>query len=158
MLVLIGLALLNVSDALSENELFSNVASSMGLISTVIVLFAVGMSMPVLYSLANMNVADRRRELATLKVLGYHDIQCLNYTFREIFMISIFAVIVGLPISALVIDVVLRYLEFGSLQDVQWWSYVGTAIIVLISMVGINYMLYPRIKNIDMCDSLKSNE
>lgn len=158
LLVLIGLSLLNVSDALKEDELFSNVASSMGLISAVIVLFAVSMSVPVLYSLANMNVADRRRELATLKVLGYHDIQCLNYTFREIFMISILSVILGLPLSALIIDGVLHYLGFGSIADVQWWSYVLTAAIVLASMVGINYMLYPRIKAIDMCDSLKSNE
>lgn len=158
LLVLLGLSLLNVSDALKEDELFSNVASSMGLISAVIVLFAVSMSIPVLYSLASMNVVDRRRELATLKVLGYHDIQCLNYTFREIFMISVLAVIIGLPISALITDGILRYLNFGSIVDVQWWSYVCTAVIVLVSMVGINYMLYPRIKSIDMCDSLKSNE
>ena len=158
LLVLIGFALLNVSDALKEDELFSNVASSMGLISAVIVAFAISMSVPVIFSLANMNIVDRRRELATLKVLGYHDIQCLNYTFREVFMISVLAVLLGLPLSAWIVDAVLRYLEFGSIADVTWWSYALTAAVVLISMVGINYMLYPRIRAIDMCDSLKANE
>ena len=158
LLVLIGFALLNVSNALQHDELFSEVASSMGLISAVIIAFALLMSAPVLYALASMNVADRKRELATLKVLGYSDGQCLNYTFREVFMISVLAVLLGLPISALIIHFVLNYLAFGSLKDVQWWSYLATAGIILISMTGINYLLYPRIRAIDMSDSLKANE
>ncbi len=158
LLILLGFSLLNVSDAMKEDELFSDVASSMGLISTVIVLLAIGMTVPILYALANMNIEDRKREIATLKVLGYHDIQCLNYTFREILITSIIAVIVGLPVSALITDAALRFIGFGSVKDVLWWSYVLDATIVLATTVGINYMLFPRIRKIDMNSSLKAVE
>ena len=158
LLVLIGFSLLNVSDAMKEDELFSDVASSMGLISTVIVMFAILMTVPIIYSLVSMNVADRNRELATLMVLGYQDIECSLYTFREILMIAVFAALIGLPISAVVIDLVLRYLGFGKIQDVQWWSYLSTYGIVTISVVATNFLVYPRIKRIDMNASLKSVE
>ena len=104
------------------------------------------------------NIADRKRELATLKVLGYTDWQCMGYTFREIIFITIFATLIGVPISAFIVDFVLRYLEFGSLQDVQWWSYVVTAALEIGLSVGINFLLYPRIIAIDINDSLKSIE
>jgi putative ABC transport system permease protein len=105
-----------------------------------------------------MNVADRKREIATLKVLGYTDIECMGYTFREIIIITIIATIVGLPISALIIDGVLRYLEFGSLADVQWWAYVSAAALEIGLSVVINLLLYPRIRAIDMNSSLKALE
>lgn len=158
LILLAGFALLNVSNALTDHELYADVASSMGLISTVLVLFALGMAFPTIYSLASMNIADRKRELATLKVLGYTDWQCMGYTFREIIFITIFATLIGVPISAFIVDFVLRYLEFGSLQDVQWWSYVITAALEIGLSVGINFLLYPRIIAIDINDSLKSIE
>ena len=73
-------------------------------------------------------------------------------------MIAVFAALIGLPISAVVIDLVLRYLGFGKIQDVQWWSYLSTYGIVTISVVATNFLVYPRIKRIDMNASLKSVE
>lgn len=113
LLVLIGFSLMDVSNSLVNDDLFSNVASSMGSISFVIIAFAISMAVVVIYSLANMNIGDRERELATLKVLGYKDVECSFYTFREILIISIFAVVVGLPISAGIIAFVFDYLEFA---------------------------------------------
>lgn len=156
LLVFLGFSLLNVSDALKEDELFSEVGSSMGLISTVIVLLAVAMALPVLYSLINMNIEDRRREIATLKVLGYHDIECSMYTFREIVIITILSLLIAVPVSAGIADAVLRYLAFGSIKDVLWWTYLASAGVVLVTTFGVNFMLYPKIKSIDMNASLKS--
>lgn len=156
LLVFLGFSLLNVTDALKEDELFSEVGSSMGLISTVIVLLAVAMALPVLYSLINMNIEDRRREIATLKVLGYHDIECSMYTFREIVIITILSLLIAVPVSAGIADAVLRYLAFGSIKDVLWWTYLASAGVVLVTTFGVNFMLYPKIKSIDMNASLKS--
>lgn len=155
LLVLIGFALLDVSNSLVNDTLFGNVASSMGTISTIIILFAIAMAIIVIYSLANMNIGDRERELATLKVLGYHDKECSMYTFREIAIISIFACIIGLPISTLIIAYVLDYLEFGSILDVNWYSYLLTFVIIVMTMLIVNILLYPKIKKINMNDSLK---
>ena len=158
LLLMLGFSLLDVSDALKSDELFGDVASSMGLISTVIALLAVGITIPILYSLANMNIEDRKRELATLKVLGYHNIECSNYTFREIIIISIFAASIGLPVSAFITDVVLRFIGFGSIADVRWWSYLASFGIIMGTTVAVNYILFPRIKKVDPNISLKALE
>ena len=158
LLVLIGLGLLDVSHALVNDDLFSDVAKSMGAISTIIVLFAAAMAITVIYSLAVMNIQDRARELATLKVLGYHDRECSSYTFREIIVVSVTASLLGLPLSAGVLAGVFEYLKFGTIGDVQWYSYVLSFVVVVLLTVLVNVLLYPRIKKIDMNDSLKSVE
>lgn len=158
LLVFIGFALLDVSNSLINDPLFGSVASSMGLISFVIILFALSMGIVVIYSLANMNVLERQRELATLKVLGYHDSECLFYCFREIIMVCTFACILGLPISALIVAFVFDYLEFGSIWDVRWTSYLYSFLVIVMMSVVINLLLYPKIKKIDMNDSLKTLE
>lgn len=156
LLVLVGFSLLDVSKSLTSDPIYGDVASSMGSISAVIILFAIAMTVVVIYSLATMNISERARELATLKVLGYHDNECSMYTFREIMIISVVAVIFGLPISALVIAYVLKFLDFGSIWDVKWLSYLYTTLIVLGTTMVVNLLLYPRIKKIDMNDSLKT--
>lgn len=155
LLVLIGFSLFDVSFALQEDVLFGNVASSMGVISLVIILFAIAMAIVVIYSLANMNIADRQRELATLKVLGYHDRECSFYTFREIMFISLLAVIIGIPVSTLIITFVLQYLDFGTIGDVKWYSYLGTFLIITFTTLFVNLLLFPKIKAVNMNDSLK---
>ena len=158
MLVVLGFALLNVSASLTNDDIFSDVAGSMGPISALIVLFAVTMTILVLYALANMNVADREREIATLKVIGYHDVECALYTSREILFISALACLISLPISAGVTQIVLKFLTFGSIKDVRWWSYLSAFGIVFSTAVIANLVLYPRIKSIDMNTSLKTLE
>ena len=155
-LLMLGFGLLDISHALKDDTLFGNVASSMGSISFVIILFALSMAIVVIYSLANMNIQDRQRELATLKVLGYHDKECSFYTFREIMIISIGSALLALPISALLMYLVFNWLDFGSVSDVQWYSYIFSFAIVILSTVLVNLLLYPKIKTVDMNDSLKT--
>lgn len=157
-LVLIGFALLDVSQALQNDELYANVASSMGMISFVIIVFAILMAITVIYSLANMNIQDRQRELATLKVLGYHNKECSAYTFREIMIISIFSSLLGLPIGTLLIASVFSYLGFGTISDVNWYSYLLSFFIIMAATILVNRLLFPKIRAIDMNSSLKSIE
>lgn len=157
-LILIGFSLLDVSSALQNDEIYANVASSMGFISFVIILFALLMAITVIYSLANSNIQDRTRELATLKVLGYHTSECSLYTFREIMIISLFASVLALPIGVGLIAWVFDYLAFGSITDVRWYSYVASFLIINFSTILTNLFLFHRIKSIDMNASLKSIE
>ncbi len=157
-LILIGFSLLDVSKALENDDLYANVASSMGAISFVVIVFAISMSITVIYSLANMNIQDRQRELATLKVLGYHNKECSAYTFREILMISLLASLLGLPLGAALIAWVFSYLGFGSIADVKWYSYLLSFVIITLATILVNRLLTPKIKAIDMNASLKSLE
>ncbi len=158
LLIFIGFALLDVSNSLIGDSLFGSVASSMGLISFVIILFAVSMGVVVIYSLVNMNVSERQREIATLKVLGYHDRECLMYCSREIVFTATLAGLVGLPISAWIVAFVFDYLEFGSISDVKWYSYLFTFAIIFVMTIVISLLLYPKIRKVDMNESLKTLE
>lgn len=158
LLCLLGFGLLDISSSLLDDPLFSDVASSMGLISTVIILFALLMTIIVVYSLTNMNIQEREREIATLKVLGYHNRECSFYTFREMLIITLFAVLIGLPCSYGIMYFVFSYLEFGSANDVRFTSYLFTFLIIVLTTVLVNLFLYPKIKKVDMNDSLKTLE
>lgn len=157
-LCLLGFGLYDISNSLLDDPLFSNVASSMGSISTVIVIFALMMAVVVIYSLTNMNIQERERELATLKVLGYYDIECSFYTFREMLIITVIATLLGLPISYLVMLFVFDYLDFGNVNDVNFTSYILTFGIIIFSTIIVNLLLYPKVKKVDLNDSLKIME
>ena len=82
------LTLVDVSNGLSDNPDLESMLGSLKLISFIIVLFAVILCLLVVFNLTNMNISERERELATLKVLGYNDFECSMYTFREILISS----------------------------------------------------------------------
>lgn len=158
LLVLIGFGLLDVSGDLANDSTYGNVAKTMSGISFVIVAFALLMSITVIYALTSMNISDRVRELATLKVLGYNERECSNYAFREILIIAIIAVFLGLPMSTGIIAWVLEFLGFGNIGDLKWYSYVLTVVIIIASTYIVNILLKRKIRAIDMNGSLKSIE
>lgn len=154
-IVMLGFALNDASSAMVDDPLFGRVASSMGSISAVIILLAIALAVTVIYSLANMNIEDRKREIATLKVLGYHNVECSLYTFREIIFIVILASILGVGVGTGVVYWAFDFLQFGELGDVQWYSYLASPILIIIATVLVNLLLSPHIAHIDMNSSLK---
>lgn len=157
-LIFFGFALSDAANAMSSESIYRNIASSMGVISTLIVVLALALGITVTYSLVNMNIEDRHREIATLKVLGYHNKECSMYTFREIMIISIFSSLIALPLSAAFIAWIFDYLEFGSIKDVTPLTYILSFVIVIALTFVVNALLSRRIKRIDMNASLKSIE
>ena len=155
-LMFFGFSLLDISRKLVNDPLFSEVASSMEPISSFVIIIAILLSILVVYNLANMNIQERSRELATLKVLGYQDIECSFYTFREILFISIFGIILGVPISYVITKYIIYFLDFGTVDYVKWYSYVLTMAITFFSTLIINFILYPKVIKINMNDSLKT--
>lgn len=157
-LLFIGFSLLDVTISLVNDPLYGNLLSSMKLISLVIILFAIGMCLLIVYNLANMNIFEREREIATLKVLGYTDIECSFYTFREILITTILSLIVSIPVGYLLDMLVFNYLDFGSVSEVKFTSYIYSILIIIVLSLIINFILFPKIKKIDMNKSLKSLE
>jgi putative ABC transport system permease protein len=158
-ILFVGLALLDISNAMEGDTLFGGVSDSMTSLSIVLIIFSVSMAATVIYCLANMNISDRVRELATLKVLGYHTRECSYYTFREIMLISSFSALLGVPAGlGVTYGIVIVFVGFGEIGDIQWYTYVGSYALVLAATLLVNILLYPRIKKIDMNASLKSLE
>ncbi|MFA5560267.1 MAG: ABC transporter permease [Acholeplasmataceae bacterium] len=125
-------------------------------ISVLIILAAAGLSILVTYNLTNMNIEERKREIATLKVLGYFKQEVRNYIFREVFIVASIGILLGLPLGYYLIGIILKYLEIGHVDDINWYSWF---IVVLISLlfIGItDLLLFKKIDNIDMSTSLKT--
>lgn len=155
-LLFLGFGLLDNSFKMNDDPVFNNIAEPMKIIALVITLISMLLSSLIVFNLINMNISQRRRELATLKVLGYKDIECSLYTFREIFSLATVGSFLGVPIGHIVLDFVLRWLEFGSINFVNWYSYIIPFLIIVILTVLVNFLIYPRIVKIDMNESLKT--
>lgn len=156
-LVLAGFGLRDVS--LDENAGFiAGFADTFALISTVIILFAAALCILVIYNLTNMNIGERKREIATLKVLGYRDIEVSGYIYREVLIMSVIGIIIGLPIGFGLLYFLFGYLGFGSVSMIKWYSYVISAALTLVFVGFVDLLLHRKIRKIDMNDSLKTLE
>lgn len=157
-LVFIGFSLNDAASSMTDVPMYKNLAGNMGTLSTIVVLFGLLMSVLVIYALASMNIDERVREIAVLKVLGYHDTESALYACRELFMITVVAALIGMPVAIGVTTSIFSILEFAKLSAVAWYSYVLTYIIVVSSSIISSLLLYPKIKKIDFNISLKSVE
>ncbi|MBQ7227509.1 MAG: FtsX-like permease family protein, partial [Clostridia bacterium] len=79
----------------SEKVIFDNMGETISLIVAVLIVCAGALVVIVLYNLTNINIGERKKEIATLKVLGYNMREVAGYVFREIFLLVILGVLVG---------------------------------------------------------------
>lgn len=125
-------------------------------IAILIILFAAALSILVTYNLTNMNIDERKREIATLKVLGYYKQEVRSYIFREMFIVSLIGILLGLPLGYFTVDIVFELIDFGSADQINWYSW-PLVVAIAIVFIGIsNLLLIRKIDNIDMNDSLKT--
>jgi len=151
-LVLAGLAILDVC-------LFGGLDSPsvMG-IAVVVIIFAGLLTATVIYTLTNINVSERNRELATLKVLGYQDNEVAGYIYREVYIDTVVGIIFGYPLSAFIIWLVFSVIGIGTIGGVSWfWWLIAPAIVLLFAFI-VTLMLKRKIVKIDMNESLKAIE
>ncbi|MCD8293861.1 MAG: ABC transporter permease [Clostridia bacterium] len=157
--VAIATALVNVGLALMDLCLFGGISSaSVTAIGVVVVIFAALLAILVVYTLTNINISEREKELATLKVLGYTDGEVCSYIYREVYIDAVVGIIFGLPLS-LPIDLILfAILGMGTILGVTWfWWIVGVALILLFTWL-VTMMLSRKMVKIDMNESLKAVE
>lgn len=127
-------------------------------VALVVLVFSAALCALVVYNLTNINVSERRREIATLMVLGYHEREVTGYIYREIYIMSFIGAILGLPIGILFMDFVFEVINFGQLSEVQWWTYLLTPAITMFFSFLSTKLLRKKIVSTDMNASLKSLE
>lgn len=151
-LVLAGLALLDIC-------LFGGINSpSVMAIAVVVIIFAGLLTATVIYTLTNINVSERNRELATLKVLGYQDKEVAGYIYREVYIDTVVGVIFGYPLSMLFMWLVFSIIAIGTIGGVSWfWWLIAPAIVLFFAFI-VTLMLKRKIVKIDMNESLKAVE
>lgn len=139
----------------------SNIVETLNLVVLVFIIAAMGLAIVVLYNLNNINVNERIRELATLKVLGFYDGEVSAYIYRENIILTLIGIavglVLGLPLNIAVIGAVdIDQLTFdASLEPV---SYVVAIILTAMFAILVNVLMHFKLKKISMVESLKSVE
>ena len=124
-------------------------------ICVIILAFAGGLTAVIIYVLTNINISERKRELATFMVLGYYDYEVTGHIFREIYIMSFIAVLLGLPCGMGALSLIFHVLGFGAMDNVSWVVYVASPMIGLLFTFLVTFLLRKKITNIDMNESLK---
>ncbi|MFR3347272.1 MAG: FtsX-like permease family protein [Christensenellales bacterium] len=119
-LVFAGLGLYDSSIALEKTE-GAGSTSSMTSISAVLIVCAALLSILVIYNLTNINIEERKREIATLKVLGYKSGEVCGYIFREITVLSVIGTALGIPLGY-GFSVFVFNASFRLIADMHWYS------------------------------------
>ncbi len=151
-LVLAGLAVLDCC-------LFQDIGgAAMIAVAIIVLIFAALLNFVVIYTLTNINISERERELATLMVLGYYDNEVAGYIYREIYITSLIGILFGLPLGCLLCLFIFNVMGFGSIPGISWFVWVLAPILSVIFTVLVTLMLRRKITKIDMNNSLKAIE
>lgn len=138
-----------------------NLIGSINYIVLVIIVASGLLAFIVLYNLTNININERSRELATLKVLGFHEEEVAAYIFREITILAFIGTLVGLVLGKYLhqfIIVTVEDPEFMFGRDISILSYILSAGITMIFSVLVDLFMIKKLKNIKMVDSMKAND
>ena len=127
----------------------------------IIIVAAAALAFVVLYNLTNINITERTRELATLKVLGFYDRETTAYVYRENIFLTIFGILLGLVMgrflhSWLVLTVEVNLVMFG--RTAPTYAYVLAAVLTVLFSVIVNVAAHFKLKKVDMVESLKTVE
>ena len=133
----------------------------MGAVVALIVALAGGLALVVLFTLANTNVSEREREMATLKVLGFFDKEVHHYVNREMMVLTMMGVVLGLPLGRFIGGLLTAALNMPSLYfevECKPLSYVIAAVATMAFALLVQLLVNPVLDRIDPISSLKSVE
>ncbi len=149
----------SVSFTSSMSDSFETMLSKIDYIVVVLIICAGLLVFVVLYNLTNINIAEREKELATIKVLGFYDSEVAAYVYRETVALSIIGTIAGLLLGILLHRFVILTAEVSSVmfgRTIYAWSYIFSALITLAFSAIVCLFMSKRLSNIDMVDSMKA--
>lgn len=145
----------------STRDTYQHSMERIDFVVVIVILSAAALAMVVLYNLSNINITERQRELATIKVLGFYDREVSAYVYRENIVLTVFGIALGIAMGHflhvwLVRSVEIELMMFGRETDPM--AYVWAACLTVLFSVLVNLMAHRKMKKIDMVESLKSAE
>ena len=152
---------LAVSLTSEYSGVFTNLTDSMSIIVWVLILSAGALAVIVMYNLISINVSERTRELATIKVLGFHDNEVSAYICRENTAASLLGMIFGLGLGILLERFVILTAEVDAVMfahDIPWDCFLWSALLTILFTLGVNLVVHFNLKKISMVESMKAVE
>ncbi len=142
-------------------DTFEQIISSLNLVVGIFILAAGALSFVVLYNLSNINLNERVREVATIKVLGFRDNEVSTYIVRENIILTIIGTVLGLILGIFLHGYVVTVAEvdvvmFG--RSIEPLSFVFAAILSLVFAAIVNFIMHFKLKKVNMVESLKAVE
>ena len=159
--------ILNIKGVSSVNmisdmmKMVSDMLNTMNYVVVILIVASALLAFVVLYNLANINIAERQREIATLKVLGFYNKEVDNYINKENIIFTIIGVVLGLVFGTFLTDGIIASVEIDKLRflkNIEPISYVYSAAITILFSLIVNAIIHFILKKIDMIESLKSVE
>ena len=151
----------SMSDSNSVRSTFDNMVGALNLIIFVIILVAGLLALVVLVNLTQVNISERIREIATLKVLGFVDHEINTYIFKEIFLLSLIGCVIGLPLGVLEHRFVMNALNMEMIMfsnHIKTASFIYSIIITIVFTIIVLFFMRKPLRDVDMVESLKSVE
>ena len=146
------------------DSIYASVWDSLSILNYVVLVLILGSGMltfVVMLNLTNINIGERMRELATLRVLGFYDKEMYDYIFRENNALSVIGAFVGLLFGKIMHLFVIRTCEVDMVMFVRSakpLSYVYAFALTIVFSLIVNLLMRPKVRAIDMVESLKSAE
>ena len=159
--------LLDDSDILGiaySSDTMGRFVDTIGSLKSIVIVLIVSaglLAFIVMYNLVNINVNERKRELATIKVLGFYDREVSSYIYRENNVAVLFGIILGLILGIFLEKFVVSVAEVDAvmfISDMAWWCYAVSALITAIFALIVTIVVHFSLKKIDMVESLKAIE
>lgn len=152
---------LSVSYTTDLREQVDNMLGALDEVIVVLIISAGMLAFVVLYNLNNINITERQRELATLKVLGFYNGEVAMYVYRENIVLTVLGAVFGIVLGKflhgfIIVTVEIESVMFGRNIDLSSFIY-GFLLTILFSLL-VNGVMYFKLKKINMVESLKSVE
>ncbi len=151
----------NISVVADTRARVENMMESMNYIVALVILSAAALAFIVLFNLGNINISERVREIATLKVLGFYPNETGAYVFRENMVLSIMGIILGLPLGVLLHRFIMEQIKIDMVSfeiQILPLSYLYSVAAVLGFTICVDLIMRRKIERINMAESLKSIE
>ena len=146
-------------DTKAVRENFADSVKSIDYIVLVLIFASGALAIIVLYNLTNVNICERKKELATIRVLGFYRREVAAYVFREVDILAILGILVGIPVGVwlhhfIVITVEVNNVMFG--RSIHILSYLIAAGLTILFTMLVNLIMRRPIRKIDMVESMKA--
>ena len=153
--------ILTVTYISSTREMIDGMLKSLYIIVIVLVISASLLAFVVIYNLNNINISERKRELATIKLLGFYDSEVAMYVYRENIWLTILGAFAGIFIGKALHGFIIQTVQVNQVMfghDVSVPSYIYSMVLAFVFSMAVNGVMYFQLKKIDMIESLKSVE
>ena len=152
---------LNVTFLSDSSTALDDTTEILNIVVWLLIISAGLLAFIVLYNLNNINISERIRELSTIKVLGFYNKEVTMYIYRENIFLTLFGIIAGLFLGQILHGYVLATVELDMLMfspEIHLLSYLYSSLITLFFTIIVGFVMYQKLKHVDMIEALKSND